>query len=73
MLRFECFSQVMKAQPALVSRAAFTKEKIALLCLVNMVFERPSQDRNIPFHEIAARTKLREDEASHGHRCPHEA
>lgn len=52
----------MSAQPALVSRATFTKEKIALLCLMNMVFERPSQDRNIPFEEIAARTKIPVDQ-----------
>ncbi|CAN0084035.1 unnamed protein product, partial [Laminaria digitata] len=50
--------ETMSAQPALVSRATFTKEKIALLCLMNMVFERDSQDRNIPFEEVAARTKL---------------
>lgn len=54
--------QTMSAQPALVSRATFTKEKIALLCLMNMVFERHSQDRNIPFEEIAARTKLPVDQ-----------
>ncbi|CBJ31774.1 26S proteasome subunit like protein [Ectocarpus siliculosus] len=54
--------ETMSAQPALVSRATFTKEKIALLCLMNMVFERHSQDRNIPFEEIAARTKLPVDQ-----------
>ncbi|CAM9680004.1 unnamed protein product [Choristocarpus tenellus] len=52
----------MLAQPALVSRASFVKEKIALLCLMNMVFERPSQERNIPFAEIAASTKLPQDQ-----------
>ncbi|CAM9433882.1 unnamed protein product [Ascophyllum nodosum] len=52
----------MSAQPALVSRATFTKEKIALLCLMNMIFERHSQDRNIPFEEIAKRTKLPVDQ-----------
>lgn len=54
--------QMMSAQPALVSRAAFTKEKITLLCLMNMVFERHSQDRTIPFEEIAIRTKLPVDQ-----------
>eukprot|EP00752_Nemacystus_decipiens_P015769 g14079.t1 len=54
--------ETMSAQPALVSRATFTKEKIALLCLMNMVFERHSQDRNIPFEEIATRTKLPVDQ-----------
>lgn len=60
-------TQTMSAQPALVSRATFTKEKIALLCLMNMVFERHSQDRNIPFEEIAARTKLPVDQVG---ACP---
>lgn len=62
---FVCASfrlQTMSAQPALVSRATFTKEKIALLCLMNMVFERHSQDRNIPFQEIATKTKLPVDQ-----------
>lgn len=60
--RYARLPQTMSAQPALVSRATFTKEKIALLCLMNMVFERHSQDRNIPFGEIATRTKLPVDQ-----------
>ena len=44
------------AQPALVSRAELVKEKITLLALVNMVFERPSAERTLQFEDIASRT-----------------
>ncbi|CAM9600114.1 unnamed protein product [Chrysoparadoxa australica] len=48
----------VQAQPAMVNREAFVKEKIALLCLMNMVFERPSHQRIIPFAKIAEGAKL---------------
>mmetsp|Transcript_15466 Transcript_15466/g.19791 ORF Transcript_15466/g.19791 Transcript_15466/m.19791 type:complete len:381 (-) Transcript_15466:184-1326(-) len=46
------------AQPALASRKDFVRQKMSLLSLMNMVFERPSHDRNIRFQEIADRTKI---------------
>ncbi|CAM9785174.1 unnamed protein product, partial [Phaeothamnion confervicola] len=51
-------SAAMAAQPALTARAEFVKEKIALLALMNMVFERPSHERTISFADIAERTRL---------------
>jgi 26S proteasome regulatory subunit N9 len=39
----------------LVSRAEAVKEKITLLALVNMVFERPSLERTLQFEDIAHR------------------
>ena len=42
-------------QPTLVSRADAVKEKITLLALVNMVFERPSLERTLSFEDIAER------------------
>ncbi len=45
-------------QPALVSRADVVKEKITLLALVNMVFERPSSERTLSFEDIASKTKM---------------
>lgn len=45
-------------QPALVNRADVVKEKITLLALVNMVFERPSSERTLSFEDIAVRTKM---------------
>ncbi|KAG5190823.1 26S proteasome subunit like protein [Tribonema minus] len=46
------------SQPVLATRAEFVKEKMALMCLVNMVFERSSHERDFPFAEVAKRTRL---------------
>jgi len=46
------------AQPALVNRANVVKEKIALLALVNMVFERDPHDRTLKFEDIAGRIQM---------------
>jgi 26S proteasome regulatory subunit N9 len=48
-------SDEIAAQPSLVSRAEAVKEKITLLALVNMVFERPSLERTLQFEDIAHR------------------
>mmetsp|Transcript_24435 Transcript_24435/g.52686 ORF Transcript_24435/g.52686 Transcript_24435/m.52686 type:complete len:419 (-) Transcript_24435:132-1388(-) len=45
----------IQMQPSLVSRAEAVKEKITLLALVNMIFERPSLERTLSFEEIADR------------------
>mmetsp|Transcript_7463 Transcript_7463/g.15969 ORF Transcript_7463/g.15969 Transcript_7463/m.15969 type:complete len:419 (+) Transcript_7463:225-1481(+) len=45
----------IQLQPSLVSRAAAVKEKITLLALVNMVFERPSLERTLSFEDISDR------------------
>lgn len=50
------------AQPALVGRADVVKEKITLLALVNMIFERPSNERTLGFGDIAIRTKMSIDQ-----------
>jgi 26S proteasome regulatory subunit N9 len=46
------------AQPALAQRHEDVKKKIVLLSLMNLVFERHSHDRCIPFSDIATRTRL---------------
>lgn len=46
------------AQPALVSKQTYIKEKVALLALMVLVFQRPSHERNIAFGEIAEATRL---------------
>ncbi|TYZ57913.1 hypothetical protein PybrP1_006214 [[Pythium] brassicae (nom. inval.)] len=46
------------AQPALRAKAAYVKEKVALLALMVLVFQRPAHARNIAFAEIAAATRL---------------
>lgn len=45
-------------QPALVSKQDYVKEKVALLALMVLVFQRPPHERNIPFLEIAETTRL---------------
>lgn len=52
------YASAISKQPALVSRADVVKEKITLLALVNMVFERPSSERTLSFEEIALKTKM---------------
>ena len=51
-----------KAQPALVARAAFVKEKIALLAFMNMIFETPSHSRTLKFGAVAERCRLDGDQ-----------
>lgn len=46
------------AQPALHLKAAYVKEKLALLALMVLVFQRPSHARTLRFDEIAAATRL---------------
>jgi 26S proteasome regulatory subunit N9 len=46
------------AQPSLTGRHEMVKQKVVLLSLVNIAFERPSHDRQISFADIAAVTKI---------------
>jgi len=48
----------IESQPALVSRMDFLKEKIILICLMVMSFERPVNERVLTFVEISNRTQL---------------
>jgi 26S proteasome regulatory subunit N9 len=52
------YSAQIQTQPALVLRASTVQEKITLLALVHMVFERPSAERTLPFQEIADRIHI---------------
>lgn len=56
------FDVQIRAQPALVSRAELVQEKITLLALVNMIFERPSAERTLEFHDISSRISVSEDQ-----------
>jgi 26S proteasome regulatory subunit N9 len=53
------------SQPVLVSMHEVIKQKVVLLCLMNIAFERPSHDRQITFSDIAARTRIPLDQASY--------
>ncbi|KAJ0406547.1 hypothetical protein P43SY_004436 [Pythium insidiosum] len=46
------------AQPALATKREYIKEKVALLALMVLIFQRPSHERNISFSEIADVTRL---------------
>ncbi|KAJ4958740.1 hypothetical protein NE237_025851 [Protea cynaroides] len=48
----------LSAQPALVENEMKLLEKINILCLMEIIFSRPSEDRTIPLSVIAERTKL---------------
>ncbi|CAM9002454.1 unnamed protein product [Rhodiola kirilowii] len=48
----------LNAQPALVQNEKKLLEKINILCLMEIIFSRPSEERTIPLVVIAERTKL---------------
>lgn len=43
-------------QPVLASRHEFIKQKVVLLCVMNIVFQRHSHDRCVPFQDIASKS-----------------
>ncbi|KAL3822353.1 hypothetical protein ACHAXA_001730 [Cyclostephanos tholiformis] len=55
-------ADAIRMQPSLVSRAEAVKEKITLLALVNMIFERPSLERTLSFEDIADRVVVPVDQ-----------
>ncbi|CAH9080749.1 unnamed protein product [Cuscuta europaea] len=55
----------LSAQPALVHNHKRLLEKINVLCLMETVFRRPSEDRIIPFSIIAERTHLPVEDVEH--------
>nr|AIZ68141.1 26S proteasome non-ATPase regulatory subunit 13 B-like protein [Ornithogalum saundersiae] len=48
----------LSAQPALVENEKKLLEKLDILCLMEIIFSRPSEDRTIPLAIIAEKTKL---------------
>ncbi|KAK8502192.1 hypothetical protein V6N13_122646 [Hibiscus sabdariffa] len=55
----------LRAQPALVENEKKLLEKINILCLMEIIFSRPSDDRTIPLKVIAVRTKLSIEDVEH--------
>lgn len=45
-------------QPVLVQNSELLKEKISILCLIELIFSRQSTDRSVPFKLIGEATKL---------------
>lgn len=53
------------AQPALASRNEMVKQKLVLMALMDMVFQKPPHDRNLTFDAIAERTRLPRDQVEY--------
>ncbi|ELU00358.1 hypothetical protein CAPTEDRAFT_21954 [Capitella teleta] len=60
--RFEALKAQWSTQPDLTSQELQMRQKISLLCLMEMTFKRPSTDRQLTFNEIAQETQLPLDE-----------
>ncbi|OAY24421.1 26S proteasome non-ATPase regulatory subunit 13 homolog B [Manihot esculenta] len=59
------YNASLRAQPALVENEQKLLEKINILCLMEIIFSRPSEDRTIPLSVIAERTKLSIEDVEH--------
>ncbi|XP_071693310.1 26S proteasome non-ATPase regulatory subunit 13 homolog A-like [Rutidosis leptorrhynchoides] len=55
----------LSAQPALLENEKKLLEKISILCLMEIIFSRPSEDRTIPLSTIAEQTKLTVKDVEH--------
>ncbi|KAA8519137.1 hypothetical protein F0562_013390 [Nyssa sinensis] len=55
----------LNAQPALVENEKKLLGKINILCLMEIIFSRPSEDRTIPLNIIAKRRKLTIDDVEY--------
>jgi len=56
--KFDELKQHWQNQPDLASREIAMRQKIALLCLMEMTFKRAATDRQLTFTEIAKETRL---------------
>jgi len=56
--RFDELKQHWQNQPDLASNEIKMRQKISLLCLMEMTFKRPATDRQLSFTEIAQETRL---------------
>ncbi|ORX93525.1 PCI-domain-containing protein [Basidiobolus meristosporus CBS 931.73] len=64
--KFEALSAQFSKQPLLESYAAFLRQKICLMSLIESIFKRSADNRRIPFADISTETKLPIDEVSNG-------
>jgi len=56
--KFDSMKKHWSAINDLAAQELFLRQKISLLCLMEMTFKRPSHDRQLTFEEIARETKL---------------
>lgn len=59
------YQSALTAQPALVENEKKLWEKINILCLMELIFSRPSEERTIQLSLIAEKTKLSMDAVEH--------
>ena len=64
MARFEALKSVWSEQADLKAAEVKMRQKICLLALMEMAFERPANNKQLTFAQLAAHTKLPEDEVS---------
>ncbi|GIL82247.1 hypothetical protein Vretimale_7223 [Volvox reticuliferus] len=57
----ERFAAQLNAQPALVAHERRLREKITLMCLLDLISSTPAEQRRIPLDVIGQRTKLDRD------------
>lgn len=56
--KFESMKAQWSTIADLAAQELFLRQKISLLCLMEMTFKRPSHDRQLTFEEIARDTRL---------------
>ncbi|XP_064607948.1 26S proteasome non-ATPase regulatory subunit 13-like [Liolophura sinensis] len=56
--KFEELRKQWSSQPDLAANESSMKEKISLLCLMEMTFKRPATNRQLTFKEIASEAKI---------------
>ncbi|XP_046845434.1 26S proteasome non-ATPase regulatory subunit 13-like [Xenia sp. Carnegie-2017] len=61
-LRFEKLKPTWTKQPDLASNELLLRQKITLLCLMEMAFNRPPNDRSLQFQEIATHAQIQLNE-----------
>lgn len=60
--KFDSYKQFWAQQADLKASEVKMRQKICLLCLMEMAFTRPASNKQLTFGEVAAKTKLPEDE-----------
>ncbi|XP_002734515.1 26S proteasome non-ATPase regulatory subunit 13-like [Saccoglossus kowalevskii] len=63
--RYESLKPQWKQQPDLAASEMNLRQKISLLCLMEMTFTRPANHRNLAFDEIAKEARLPVGEVEH--------
>jgi len=59
------YSQELSQQPALTANQTLLTQKISVLALMELAFKRPSDQRTIPFQDVATASKLPLEEVEH--------